>query len=110
MFTTYSSLVTVWNATFVPSWEMNGNLASIGGNVSCIRSLPSLWLRQIVCSGYVAYATHLPSREKVGSVAEMPPRNGTNCPDFMSYRTSSPRCFAPRTKICFPSRLGHGNV
>ena len=30
------------------------------------------------------YATHWPSREKLGLIAETPERNGVNCLEFMS--------------------------
>src|SRR5271156_1122031 len=38
----------------------------------------------------------------------MPPRNGENSPDFVSYRTNCPRKVRPTTNSCLPSLLGSG--
>src|SRR5262249_1304719 len=48
-----------------------------------------------------------PSRENSTPCAEIPERNGTNCRERGSKRTSSPRGLAPTTKSR-PSRLGQG--
>src|SRR5215471_19856544 len=40
-------------ATVFPSGDHRGNKASIGANVNCIRSLPSMRLRQSALSGNV---------------------------------------------------------
>src|SRR5206468_1800863 len=62
-------------------------------------------LRHTECSGYDRYATHLPSSEKVASVAEIPDRSGSKWCDWRSYRSNSPCCFEATAKICFPSGL-----
>src|SRR5690348_2989696 len=73
-----------------------------------MRSLPSTLLLHKIPSGNVTYVTHFPSREKRTASAESPDMNGTNCPDFASYRVSSPRRSVPTTNNLFPSLLGRG--
>ena len=53
--------------------------------------------------------THSPSFETSTSCAEIPPKYGTNCPDFDSNRTNSPRGCSPITKSLLPSTLETGD-
>src|SRR5579884_3123605 len=62
--------VSVTSAICEPSGEMNGYQTTVGGQVSCWRSLPSVRLRHNVDSGHVRYAIHFPSRENVTSFTD----------------------------------------
>ena len=81
---------------------MSGKFASVGGKVSCKRSLPSLRLRQIVWSGYDKYVTHFPSRENVNSMRKYPAEERHELLRLHVIADQFATPLRAKDKICFP--------